>query len=331
MGEHNIKNGLQFPPLAIDWIANDASGLLGNLYSNQDYIVSPPSNGIHLEPLPIPPWMHYQPMPQNYVEFLAERGYPQMSFDISAQVPNLGLANPSQLEEYLKPHDEGDIITTVTGLEHQTGIQNQIWNEECSHAFDTYSGSSSAASKCPSEARRKKSRDRSYAATADRCRRLRISHWLDALQELVPHSEVVDKTTFLDIVIDYIRFLQNLMKDICRSRLGGELTSNSVIFLEGHGHYFVQEQTLSGPLEETMGKLVDVYPSAATDMLQSRGLLVMPMTFAEELLEAKLDVQEKGALLSPINQVNMVRCNLWDGHDGCDGSASMSTDRTSPL
>lgn len=101
MGEHNIKNGLQFPPLAIDWIANDASGLLGNLYSYQDYIVSPPSNGIHLEPLTLPPWMHYQPMPQNYVEFLCERGYPkiqkQMSFDISAQVPNLGQANPSQL------------------------------------------------------------------------------------------------------------------------------------------------------------------------------------------------------------------------------------------
>lgn len=50
---------------------------------------------------------------------------------------------------------------------------------------------------------------------------------------------------------------------------------------------------LNGPLEETMEKLVDVYPSAATDLLQSRGLVVMPMTFAEELLEEKLDVQGK--------------------------------------
>lgn len=48
---------------------------------------------------------------------------------------------------------------------------------------------------------------------------------------------------------------------------------------------------LNGPLEETMGKLVDVFPAAATEMLQRRGLVVMPMAFAEELLEQKLDVQ----------------------------------------
>lgn len=97
--EQNRKNGLQFSPLAINWIANNSSGLLGNLDSNLRYIMTPGSNGIHLEPVPIPPWMHCQPTPQNYVEFLAERGYPeiQKSYNISTQVPSLGLADPSQL------------------------------------------------------------------------------------------------------------------------------------------------------------------------------------------------------------------------------------------
>lgn len=50
---------------------------------------------------------------------------------------------------------------------------------------------------------------------------------------------------------------------------------------------------LNGPLEEMMGKLIDAYPSAANEMLQSQGLISMPMTFAEGLLESMvmLDVQ----------------------------------------
>ncbi|KAI3449611.1 hypothetical protein Pfo_006276 [Paulownia fortunei] len=301
MEEQNHENSLQFPPLAINWIANNTYGLRGDCDANQHYIMTPGSNRMHPEPVPVTQWMHYQQTPQNYVEFLAEREYPeiqrQMSYDISSQVPSLGLADPSQLEEYLRPHNEGKFITAFTGLEHQFDVQKQNWNEEWSHAFQAYSGSGTAASKYPSEARRKRSREKAYAA--DRCRRLRISHWLDALQELVPHSKEVGKAALLDDVIDHVKYLQYQVKDLCRSRLGGESTSNSFIFLEGHGHYIVQEQMLNGPLEEMIGKLIDVYPSAATELLQSRGLIVMPMTFAEGLLEPMemLDIQEKGAFL----------------------------------
>lgn len=46
----------------------------------------------------------------------------------------------------------------------QLSLQKQNWNEECSHAFETYSGSGAAASKYPSEAPRKRSREKAYAA-----------------------------------------------------------------------------------------------------------------------------------------------------------------------
>lgn len=42
---------------------------------------------------------------------------------------------------------------------------------------------------------------------------------------------------------------------------------------------------LNGPLEDLMGKLIDVYPSAATELLKSRGLIMMPITNAEGLVE----------------------------------------------
>ncbi|KAL0459554.1 UNVERIFIED_CONTAM: Transcription factor UNE12 [Sesamum latifolium] len=287
MEGQNCLHDLQFLPMAINWIATNASGLLGDHDASQHYIMNPGSNWIHPEPVPVPECMHCPQTPQSYVDFLAESGYTEIQkqkpYDISSQVPSSKLADPSQLEEYLRPHTEGNFNTTC--------VQKEGWTEDCSSAFQAYSSSCAAESKYASGARRKRSREKAYAA--DRCRRFRISHWLDALQELVPHSKEVGRAALLDEVIDHVKYLQYKVKDLSRSRLGGESTSNSFIFLEGHGHYLVQEQMLNGPLEEIMGKLIDVYPSAATELLQSRGLIVMPVNLAEGLRDPMetLDIQ----------------------------------------
>ncbi|KAL6500450.1 hypothetical protein OROHE_025816 [Orobanche hederae] len=296
MGEQNRENSLQFSPLAINWIANDAAyGLHGERYANHCF-VTPGSYKTHQEPVLVPQWMHYQQTPQNYVDFLAERGYlemqKQMSYDISSQVPSLGLSDPSQLvsQEEHQGH-VGNFIKTFTGLEPQYGIEKENWNQESSHAFQVYSGSGTAAPKCTSEARRKRSREKAYAA--DRCRRLRISYWLDALKEMVPHPKKGGKAALLDNVTDHVKYLQNQVKK-----------SLVKVDWEGHGHYVLQDQMLKGPLEQIMGKLIDVYPSAATELLQKKGLIMMPVTFSEGLLEPvqMLDMQGlwgKGALLNP--------------------------------
>lgn len=56
--------------------------------------------------------------------------------------------------------------------------------------------------------------------------------------------------------------------------------------LQGYGHYFVAEQVMNEPLEEMMGKLLQVNPSAATKLLESKGLVVMPMALADRLQQA---------------------------------------------
>ncbi|KAK4407117.1 Transcription factor UNE12 [Sesamum angolense] len=246
----NCVHDLQFLPMAINWIATNASGLLGDHDASQHYIMNPGKTNV---------LRHF------------------------SQLPSSRLADPSQLEGYLRPHTEGNFITT--------SVQKQGWTEDCTSAFQAYSSSCATESKYASGGRRKRSREKAYAA--DRCRRLRISHWLEALQELVPQSKEVGRAALLDEVIDHVRYLQFKMKDLSRSRLGGESTSNSFIFFEGHGHYLVQEQMLNGPLEEIMGKLIDVYPSAATELLQSRGLIVMPVNVAEGLRDPMetLDIQ----------------------------------------
>ncbi|KAL6993926.1 hypothetical protein U1Q18_012035 [Sarracenia purpurea var. burkii] len=53
---------------------------------------------------------------------------------------------------------------------------------------------------------------------------------------------------------------------------------------------------LNEPLEEIMGKLLEVNPSAATQLLESRGLAIMPMDLVDPLLhqaEQKEDWKEK--------------------------------------
>ncbi|KAL6970819.1 hypothetical protein U1Q18_022249 [Sarracenia purpurea var. burkii] len=72
--------------------------------------------------------------------------------------------------------------------------------------------------------------------------------------------------------------------DLSQSRLGGEATTDPFIFLEGYGHYLLHEQMLNEPLEEIMGKLLEVNPSAATQLLESRGLAIMPMDLVDPLL-----------------------------------------------
>lgn len=257
--------------------------MVSNGDTYQHSIMTAGNNGIHN--VPIPQWIHCQ-TPQSYVEFLAQKGFPEIqknaSYDISAEASNFGLVYPSQVEGYSTPQGEWAQVMDFTGMEHQLGVQDlqkQDWNEEYSNVSQANSGLGAAAANNSSETHRKISRQRAYAS--DRCRRLRISERIYALQGLLPHSKEGGRASVLDDIIDYIKFLQFQVKDLSRSRLEWESTSSPFIFLEGYGHYFVHEQMLHEPLEEMMGKLFEVNPSAATELLHSRGLYVMPMAFAE--------------------------------------------------
>ncbi|KZV32410.1 hypothetical protein F511_03693 [Dorcoceras hygrometricum] len=253
--ELNHESAMKFVP--VDLMANNSFRLVNEDDANQHYIVSQESNGIFQVPVSIPQLIWQTP--QNYVMFLAESGYPE--------------------------------IQKISGLENHS--QKQDRNEDYCNASQDYLGSVASATplKYRSEASRKRSKERAYAA--DRSRRLKISLGLKALQDLFPHVKEGTKADLLDHVVDQVKYLQDQVKDLCQSKLGGEPSSSSFIFLEGDGHYLVCEQMLIGSLEEMMGKLLELYPSAALQLLQSRGLVLMPMAFAGELCESirMLDMQ----------------------------------------
>ncbi|PQQ16848.1 uncharacterized protein Pyn_08843 [Prunus yedoensis var. nudiflora] len=87
----------------------------------------------------------------------------------------------------------------------------------------------------------------------------------------------------VDDVIDHIKFLQLQIKDLCRSRLGGETITEPIIFREGYGHYFCHQKMLNEPLEEMMGKLLETNPMEASQLLENKDLLLLPMDYSEPL------------------------------------------------
>ena len=54
-------------------------------------------------------------------------------------------------------------------------------------------------------------------------------------------------------------------------------------YVQGYGHFLLRDQMQNEPLEEMMGRLLEVNPLAATQLLESGGLIVMPMSLAEGL------------------------------------------------
>ncbi|KAL3517554.1 hypothetical protein ACH5RR_020143 [Cinchona calisaya] len=223
------------------------------------------------------PWLYCQQTPQNYIEFLAENGASQfqkgLPFSSNSPGPS-GFTTPEtsfHMVGHKRPYTEGEPMhNNLSGSVYQIPSQNS--NEGYSPAA---TGFPSTVPGCSTPKHR--------AALADRRRRLRISQGLDALQELLPHSTEGRKASVLDDSIDLIKYLQFQVKELSQSRLGGESSSTPFILLEGYGHYLLHDQMQNEPLEEMMGKLLEVNPLAATQLLESRGLLMMPMALAEEL------------------------------------------------
>ncbi|XP_022995863.1 transcription factor bHLH69-like isoform X1 [Cucurbita maxima] len=119
--------------------------------------------------------------------------------------------------------------------------------------------------------------------STDRQRRIRIAERLEALQALLPLASKGNQASALDDVIDHIKYLQLQIKDLSQSKIGGESSSEPFLFVEGYGHYMSHQEMQGEPLEEMVGKLLEVDPLAAAQLLENKGLFVMPMDFVEGL------------------------------------------------
>ncbi|XP_061346645.1 transcription factor bHLH7-like [Gastrolobium bilobum] len=119
----------------------------------------------------------------------------------------------------------------------------------------------------------------------DRQRRQRIADNLKALHELLPDPAEGSEAYILDDIIDYVKYLQLQIKELSGSRLQAESSALPLVFHEGYGHY-INQQMLNEPLEEIMGKLVEEHSAAASQLLESKGLFLVPMALVDDLNEA---------------------------------------------
>ncbi|KAK8928218.1 Transcription factor bHLH69 [Platanthera zijinensis] len=130
---------------------------------------------------------------------------------------------------------------------------------------------------------------RSRKVLSGRVYRAKVAEAIKALKSTLPYSEMGNQTSVLDNVIDYIKFLKLRLHVLNQNRLNGEASAHSFVHLEGYGHYLLHPQTYRQPLEEMVGLLLQSSPQAGEELLQYKGLAIVPMDSAYTILESTLN------------------------------------------
>ncbi|PNX81387.1 transcription factor bHLH66, partial [Trifolium pratense] len=117
--------------------------------------------------------------------------------------------------------------------------------------------------------------------------RQRLADNLKALHELLPNPEMGSQAQayILDDIIDYVNYLQVQVKELSGSKLQADSNAIPLVFHEGYGHY-IKGQMLNEPLEEIMGKLLEEDSAAASQLLEKKGLIMLPISLADDLNQA---------------------------------------------
>ncbi|KAG0453688.1 hypothetical protein HPP92_024992 [Vanilla planifolia] len=137
---------------------------------------------------------------------------------------------------------------------------------------------------------------------SDRKRKAKVAEGFKALQNTLPYSDKGSHVTILGDVIDYIKFLKLRLNVLSQSRLSGEVSAYSFVHCEGYGHYLLHphsdHELLEGYghyllhphlehelLEVKIGHLMQSDPQAANELLESKGLALVPLDAAYALLQ----------------------------------------------
>ncbi|KAM3208372.1 hypothetical protein ACQJBY_063198 [Aegilops geniculata] len=158
----------------------------------------------------------------------------------------------------------------------------------------------SASAKPRARARRGQATD--PHSIAERLRREKISERMKNLQDLVPNSNKADKSSMLDEIIDYVKFLQLQVKVLSMSRLGAPgavLPLLAESQTEGRSNSPLSSPTASqglldaaGPedslvFEQEVIKLMETSITNAMQYLQNKGLCLMPIALASAISNQK--------------------------------------------
>ncbi|KAE8722883.1 putative Isopentenyltransferase 3 [Hibiscus syriacus] len=192
-------------------------------------------------------WIECPKMPHSYVEFLTES---------LEEVPTADmLESIGSPEIFLRQHDRLSANTFSSSEYEFHAQQNNAFcmQEPKEDDYNVLHFQSKGTFDAPCFQSKPQCRVPNQAPANDRQRKIRIAEGIKALQELIPNSSERGQANALDDVIDYVKFLQMQIKELSRSRLGGEPTSNPLVFFEGYGHYVLHEQMINEPLEEMWG------------------------------------------------------------------------------
>ncbi|CAH8388318.1 unnamed protein product [Eruca vesicaria subsp. sativa] len=195
------------------------------------------------------------------------------------------------------------------------GVMKQGQTQTQPHATaSTTTGNTAAPPQSKSKVRARRGQATDPHSIAERLRRERIAERMKSLQELVPNGNKTDKTSMLDEIIDYVKFLQLQVKVLSMSRLGGAASVSSQICEESDGSHEnnsstpVENQTTAKMTEQQVAKLLEEDMGSAMQYLQGKGLCLMPISLATTISTATCPsrkplissaVKDAGVPLSP--------------------------------
>ncbi|KAK3016244.1 hypothetical protein RJ639_006483 [Escallonia herrerae] len=237
MDGQSLQNTSQWMPKSFDGNADNVSHSAENVLYHI-YTMEAGGNGFRYVSPALLQRMQCQKTAQNDVKFLAASGASEIqgeksysSSHMTSSSTNLCLDKDPEKEGHPRPQN-GAPINNFTSVEYH--VQGQGTNERHYNASAHHPKACVAKPGFPPNPH-----SRQKAITADRHRRMRIAESLYALRELLPHSNVGNRADLVDDIIGYIKYLQLLVK-------------------EGYGHYLLHEEMLNEPLEEVMGKLLEL-------------------------------------------------------------------------
>ncbi|XP_020580673.1 transcription factor bHLH66-like isoform X2 [Phalaenopsis equestris] len=186
------------------------------------------------------------------------------------------------LEDFL-PSMIGYSLPNTQG--EQAKISNKVESEEIAEPPSKYCSNVAQQS----EASMGTKMTRAPKVLSSRIYRAKVAEAIKALKNALPFSEMGNQASILDNVIDYIKFLKLRLNVLSQTRLTGEASAHSFVHIEGFGHYLLHPQTYHQPLEEMVGNLLKSNPQVANELLEHKGLAIVPMDSAYTALQNSLN------------------------------------------
>ncbi|XP_021866387.1 uncharacterized protein [Spinacia oleracea] len=231
---------------------------------------------------PLPPLIHHMES-KNYDSSVERSGL--TFYGPQERSRNGGLDNLVQLSQWMPKEEPISFMDTDCQYAESPAFPVQPVNVNNTPVYlSALKGEADTSDVAPETLRSETRTNRERARGAESRRRYIVSQRVQALQALLPPA-LKDKRgnqeSIVQDVIGHIKYLQLQLKELSRSRLGGDSSSGPSKFNEGQQPH---EQLFVESLEENLESLLQENPAEAHKLFESKGLYAVPMAFSNALL-----------------------------------------------